>query len=177
MKNLFSFYIFLYFVLSSFASYAEERNYRKTVKDYRGKSIIRITVEYLGKEPLEEFESRHDWRKKDTDFYRLIYENLTDKLIEFVKQKSYSKIPVRFYSERELPDGKIEIERSSDTVTRDFREKPIHDGNTLEPYETKIIDNNYICYTIHSYNIRYHKMTIKYDGQEYNFLIHYVYKR
>ena len=42
---------------------------------------------------------------------------------------------------RELSNGEIEIYKSSDTVIRDFREKPLYDGSIFEPYDIKAREN------------------------------------
>jgi hypothetical protein len=46
-----------------------------------GQPALRIECEYVGKQPGDpsSYVSKHDFRKRDTDFYRITIENLTDK--------------------------------------------------------------------------------------------------
>lgn len=56
-----------------------DRNFTRTIK-FQGEPTIKIDCEYVGKRPGDpsNFVSNHDYRKIDTDFYRLTMENLTD---------------------------------------------------------------------------------------------------
>jgi hypothetical protein len=56
-----------------------ERNYRKAI-DFQGQPTIKIECVYVGKQPgaPDAFQSGHDFKKIDTDFYRVTFENLID---------------------------------------------------------------------------------------------------
>jgi len=58
---------------------AVARNFEQTVQ-VAGQSVMRIQCDYVGKQPLDpkSYKSKHDYRRMDTDFYKVTFENLTD---------------------------------------------------------------------------------------------------
>lgn len=66
-------------VLSGCGSSSASRDYTKVVR-VEGRNVLKITCEYVGKRPGEpsSYVNNHDFRRIDTDFYRLTFENLTD---------------------------------------------------------------------------------------------------
>ena len=154
-----------------------KRSYVRTVYDGSGRAVMQITVDYLGKMPIGDFEYRHDWRRIDTDFYRDTRENLTDQPIEFLRTRSYSKHPVLFTTQRKRPDGTIEVITAGDTQQRNYREHPIHDGNVIPAFGVKTRENNYVFYTTHQSNVRYDDTTILWNGKEITFTVYYIYRR
>lgn len=56
-----------------------QRNYTKTVS-LDGTPVLEVECEYVGKQPGDKntYQNSHDYRRIDTDFYRLTFRNLTD---------------------------------------------------------------------------------------------------
>lgn len=78
----------LFLVLSFITGCAEQRapvtrNFTRTVK-VEGQDVLKIDCQYVGKSPGEPktYQSQHDYRSIDTDFYRLSFTNLTDQEIQ-----------------------------------------------------------------------------------------------
>jgi len=159
------------------AIYAEERNYSKIVAGDQGNPILKITMEYIGKKPVGKFEWDIDWKKKNTDFYNLIFTNLTDKPIEFIKSKRYWKIPVtKTIVHDKMPSGKIIRKDVPDIIYSDYRKRAMYDGNIIEPYGKKV-RNNWWSYSSHVYDVTYTDYMIEYDDKEYTFTIYVVYQK
>lgn len=59
------------------------RNFTRTVQ-VEGQDVLQIDCQYVGKSPADpkSYQSPHDYRSIDTDFYRLSFTNLTDQEIE-----------------------------------------------------------------------------------------------
>jgi hypothetical protein len=71
--------VFCFVLTSGCGDSLSARNFAKVV-EHRGQPAIKIECEYVGKSPgaPDAFMSKHDYRKIDTDFYRVSFENLTD---------------------------------------------------------------------------------------------------
>ena len=175
MRFLVNLFAFICFALSPPISYGEERSYTKIVTDDRGKPILKITCTYIGKKPIGPFNFSWDWRRRNTDFYNVIRENLTDKPIAFVRYKSYSKYPGKTAARLE-PDSNQAKVVQSDIVIRDYSKHPMQGGNVLKPLEKRARENLFYSST-KSYNVRYYEMTIRYNGKEYSYIEYDVFKK
>ena len=58
---------------------AVERDYSETIS-FQGKPVLEVICEYVGKEPGDptSYQQDHDYRRTDTDFYKLTFRNLTN---------------------------------------------------------------------------------------------------
>jgi len=166
----------LFVLFSSLLCALEERNYTKTVTDENGKAIMTVEMNYIGKKPIGKFTYPHDWRHTDTDFYNVIYTNLTDKPIEFIKMRSYSKFPVdTFHSGRTMPKDIHDEKATSDVAYRDLHKQPFGFGIYLKPHQSIELKNHFIHY--YTYNVRYRDVTIKYLDKLYTYTKYYVYSK
>lgn len=158
--------------------FAEERNYVKTVKDQNGVPILKVSCEYIGKKPVGEFNFNVDWQNNSIDFYNIIFENLSDKPIEFVRIKSYHKFGNYIIDHKKSADGEIIAEKAPITKTYDLTKAPLYDGNILEPFDKKYRNNCfYYGGSKHDKNVWYEDWSIIYDQEEYTFTIYRVYIR
>ncbi len=152
----------------------EPRNYTRIFTHENGDPIFRVSYEYVGKEPVGEFERFHGWYTIETDFYNVSQKNLTGKPIELIRSKSYPKIAKGNYSQyRRLPDGEVVEEELGPTVHRDFKGQPSRHGNVFAPHEERKIDNVFYYYrsskknNVPMDNVQYVETIVKYDGREY----------
>lgn len=58
------------------------RNYRLTLRDTQQQPLLEAEVVYLGKHPPAGARVAHDWRRRDTDFYRTTLRNRSAHTIE-----------------------------------------------------------------------------------------------
>jgi hypothetical protein len=152
----------------------EPRNYTRIFTDEKGDPLFRVSYEYLGKEPVGEFERFHGWYTIKTDFYNVSQKNLTGKPIELIRSKSYPKINRGNYVQyRLLPGGEVGEEEFDSTVHRDFKTQPSRHGNVFGPHEERKIDNVFYYYrsskknNVPMDNVRYVETIVKCDGKEY----------
>ena len=149
------------FFLTNIVVYAEERNYTKIVKNNRETPILKIRCTYIGKKPTGEFPYNYDWTKRNTDFYDIVFENLTNKPIEFIKYETYTKYPDLSRNERKI---------------RNYKTRPMHDGNILKPYGKKL-RNNHFYSSKEPYNIRFYDFLVKFDKKNYFFTIYEIFNK
>ena len=152
----------------------EPRNYTRIFTNENGDPMFRVSYEYVGKEPVGEFERFHGWYTIKTDFYDVSQKNLTGKPIELIRSKSYPKIAKGNYIQyRRMPDGEVVEEESGPTVERDFKKQPSRHGNVFAPHEERKIDNVFYYYraseknNIPMDNVQYVETIVKYEGREY----------
>ena len=152
----------------------EPRNYTRIFTDENGDPLFRVSYEYVGKEPVGEFERFHGWYTIQTDFYNVSQKNLTGKPIELIRSKTYAKIPKGTYTRyRCLPDGEVAEEAFGNTVDRDYKKDPSRHGNVFAPHEERRIDNVFCYYrsskknNVPMDNVQYVETVVKYDGKEY----------
>lgn len=71
--------LFVVGVTSAIGCSPTERNHIETVS-LGGKPVLKITCHYVGKKPGDPktYQNSHDYRRIDTDFYRITMDNLTD---------------------------------------------------------------------------------------------------
>ncbi|MDB4444138.1 hypothetical protein N9174_02220 [bacterium] len=68
-------------------TYVDDDSYVKTLKDRSGKTILDVSVKYIGtspEKPVPDYVSGV-WEKKDTDFWNLIFSNKSDSDIQLLK--------------------------------------------------------------------------------------------
>ena len=118
-----------------------DRYFQRTVSDYKGRPILRITGEYTGKQPFPGYETAVPWRTIDTDFYNIEFKNLTRNKIAFISKKVYLRNARAVSGEKDdrLP-ALIEF--------ADFTREPNSDFGPLEPQEERKLIN----WAIHTNN-------------------------
>jgi hypothetical protein len=152
----------------------EPRNYTRIFTDENSDPLFRVSYEYVGKEPVGQFQRFHGWYTIKTDFYNVSQKNLTGKPIELIRSKSYPKIGKGTYARYRLsPSGEVVKEEMGPTVHRDFKKQPSRHGNVFAPYEERKIDNVFYYYRSSKKNntpmdnVQYVETVVKYDGREY----------
>jgi hypothetical protein len=152
----------------------EPRNYTRIFMDENGNPIFKVSYEYLGKEPVGEFERFHGWYTINTDFYNVTQKNLTGTPIELICSKSYPKNGTGTYTQyRRLPSGEVAAEEFSIPTFRDFKKQPSRRGNVFAPYEQRKIENAFYYFrsskehNVPMDNIQYVETTVKCSGKEY----------
>jgi hypothetical protein len=161
----------------------EPRNYTRIFTDEKGDPLFRVSYEYVGKEPVGEFERFHGWYTINTDFYNVSQKNLAGKPIQLIRAKSYSKIDRGNYIRyRLLPGGEVAEEEFESTIDRDFKAQPSRHGNVFAPHEERKTDNVFYYYrsskknNVPTDNVQYVETIVKCDGKEYMLKTHKVYK-
>ncbi len=150
------------------------RNIELVVKDNQGVPILRVTCDYLGKQPKGDLAYKIEWQKGYFDFHNWTFENLTDDPIIFVKQKRYSQHPrewTQYLLDRKT--GKTTTKKVGDTVWKDFKQKPLWGDNILKPRATFVKKNTFIGCGIKE-NKRYYEFFIEYKKNNYNFTVYKV---
>ena len=112
-----------------------DRSVQRTVRDYQGKPFLRITCEYIGRQPYQGYSTNVPWKTNDIDFYNITFENLTHHKITFISQKVYQK-DAR-HNRNGMADGKPVL-----TEFADFSKQPDSD------FDRQIImhfDHSLIC--------------------------------
>jgi hypothetical protein len=122
-------------------SHQADRFFQRTVSDYQGRPILRITCEYTGKQPQAGYETVVPWETIDTDFYNIKFKNLTRNKIAFISKKVYQRNVQPVSAERSDPVPVF-------TEFADFTRKPDPDFEPLEPHE----DRKLINWAIHTNN-------------------------
>lgn len=158
---------------------AGERNYTRIIKDHEGKPFLKLTCEYIGKQPLRDFWHKVPWEVIDTDFYRLTFENLSTHRIELVSRKIHQKYSQPMKWQMRLADGKIlEYSTTKNSAFIDFSRVRNAESNVLLPKE-KRIQSNWFYHTNGEmpHNVLIIVYTINYLGKEYSFNAPMVYQR
>ena len=173
MKKILFFSCMLLFLSVNTAN-AAERNIKLVVEDNQGVPILRVTCEYLGKQPKGDLAYKIDWQKGYFDFHNWIFENLTDSPITFVKQKRYSQHPREWsHYVRDNKTGKTTMKKVPDLIYKDFKQNPLWEDNILKPGTTFVKRNTFIgCGT--KENMRYYEFFIEYKNGNYNFTIYKI---
>jgi len=67
--------------------YLKHRNYTKFLEDKSGNKVMEITIQYLGKKPRLPLTINipWNWKTKDTDWYNVIFNNISEDPIKFNK--------------------------------------------------------------------------------------------
>lgn len=150
------------------------RNIELVIKDNQGVPILRVTCDYLGKQPKGDLAYKIKWQEGYFDFHNWTFENLTDDPIIFVKQKRYSQHPrewTHYVLDRKT--GKTTTKKVPDTVWKDFKQKPLWEDNILKPRATFVKKNTFIgCGT--KENKRNYEFFIEYKKNNYNFTIYKI---
>jgi hypothetical protein len=161
----------------------EPRNYTRIFTNENGDPLFRVSYEYVGKEPLGEFERFHGWYTINTDFYNVSQKNLTSKPIELIRSRSYPKIAEGDYTQHSrLLSGEVVEEVFDSTVHRDFKIQPSRHGNVFAPHEERKIDNVFYYYrsskkkNVPMDNVQYVETIVKCDGKEYMLKTYKVFK-
>lgn len=118
-----------------------DRYFQRTVSDYRGRPILRITGEYAGKQPFPGYETAAPWKTVDTDFYTLEFKNLTRNKIAFISKKVYQRNVRANSGEKDDPLPVL-------TEFSDFTRESDSDFGPLEPQEERKLIN----WAIHTNN-------------------------
>lgn len=142
-----------------------DRNFQRTVNDYQGRPMLRITGEYTGKQPFPGYETDVDWKTIDTDFYTIEFKNLTRNKIAFISKKVYQRNIRGYGGEKDNPLPAL-------TEFTDFSKKPDSDFAPLEPQEERKLIN----WSIHTGNRRPDDIAnivfrIRHAAREYTFNI------
>jgi hypothetical protein len=148
-----------------------DRYFQRTVSDYLGKPILRITGEYMGKQPYAGYKTAAPWKTIDTDFYNIEFINLTPNQIAFISKKIYQKNAQAISAKMNDPELAL-IEFA------DFTRTPDSDFEPLEPREERKLIN----WAIHTNNqlsdgVANIVFRIRYAAREYTFNIILAYHR
>ena len=147
------------------------RYFQRTVSDYQGGPMLRITGEYTGKQPFPGYEIDVPWQTVDTDFYTIEFKNLTRNKIAFISKKVYRRNARASGGEAHNPLPAL-IEYT------DFANRPDSDFAPLEPLEKRKLIN----WAIHTHNQRPDDVAnivfrIRHAAREYTFNIFLAYHR
>jgi hypothetical protein len=118
-----------------------DRYFQRTVSDYQGRPILRITGAYTGKQPYAGYETAVPWKTIDTDFYNITFKNLTRNKIAFISKKVYQR------NARAISDEKDD-QLPALTESADFIREPDSKFEPLEPHEERKLIN----WSIHTNN-------------------------
>jgi hypothetical protein len=118
-----------------------DRYFQRTVSDYQGRPILKITGEYTGKQPYAGYETTVPWKTIDTDFYNIEFKNLTRNKIAFISKKVYQRNTQALSDQQSDPASAL-IEFA------DFMREPHSDFGPLEPHEERKLIN----WAIHNNN-------------------------
>ena len=148
-----------------------DRYFQRTVNDYQGRPILRITGKYTGKQPFPGYETAVPWQTIDTDFYNIEFKNLTRNKIAFISKKVYQRNARTSGDEKNDPLPAL-------TEFTDFSTEPDPDFGPLEPQEERQLIN----WTIHTNNERSDDVAnivfrIRHAAHEYTFNIFLAYHR
>ena len=119
----------------------EVRYFQRTVSDYQGRPILRITGAYTGKQPYAGYETAVPWKTIDTDFYNIEFKNLTPNKIAFISKKVYQRNARAIRDEKDDPIPAL-------TESADFTREPDSDFEPLEPHEERKLIN----WSVHTNN-------------------------
>jgi hypothetical protein len=148
-----------------------DRYFQRTVSDYQGRPILRITGEYTGKQPYAGYETAAPWKTIDTDFYNIEFKNLARNKIAFISKKVYRR------NARAISDGKDDPLPAL-TEFADFTREPDSDFSPLEPHEERKLIN----WAIHTNNqlsddVANIVFRIRHTAHEYTFNIFLAYHK
>ena len=148
-----------------------DRYFQRTVNNYQGRPILRITGEYTGKQPFPGYESAAPWKTIDTDFYKIEFKNLTRSKIAFISKKVYQRNARTISGEKDDPLPAL-------TEFADFTREPDSDFGPLEPHEERKLIN----WAIHTNNQRSDDVAnivfrIRHAAREYTFNIFLAYHK
>ena len=147
------------------------RNFQRTVSDYQGRPMLRITGEYTGKQPFPGYETDVPWKTIDTDFYNIEFKNLTRSKIAFISKKVYQR-------NARTSGGEEDSSLPALVAFTDFSHKPDSDFAPLEPQEERKLINR----AIHTSNRRPDDVAnivfrIRHEAHEYTFNIFLAYHK
>jgi hypothetical protein len=108
--------------------------FQRTVSDYHGRPILRITGAYMGKQPYAGYETAVPWKTIDTDFYNIEFKNLTRSKIVFISKKVYQRNARAINDEKDDPLPAL-------TESANFIQEPDSDFEPLEPHEERKLIN------------------------------------
>lgn len=150
---------------------SNQKNFQRIIHDGQGHPILRVTCEYIGKQPHAGYDTEIPWLTVDTDFYNIRFENLTRKKIRFISKKTYQRDPHEFQGGKVNPPP-ILLEFT------DFLKTPDSDFEDLEPLENRKLINwavntdNQITRSVSSTVFQ-----INYLDNEYTFNIFLIYQK
>ena len=150
---------------------AAQRDFHRILVDDQGIPILRISGEYIGKQPHRGYETDIPWITVDTDFYNIGIENLTRNKIKFVSKKVYQRDPY------EVRRGNIN-QPPSLVESIDFIKTPDLNFEELEPLENRKLIN----WAIHTDNLITDSVSnivfrIKHLDKAYTFNIFLTYQK
>ena len=136
---------------------------QRTVTDHQGRPLLRITCEYIGRQPYEGYPTHASWKTGEIDFYNIRFENLTRHKITFISKKVYQKVA------RHDRDGSADAEPIL-TEFADFSKQPDSDFDRLEPLEErKLINRAFKACDNSSHALASILLQIRYLDREYAF--------
>ena len=150
---------------------AARRDFHRILFDDQGIPILRISGEYIGKQPQHGYESDIPWITVDTDFYNIGFENLTRNKIKFVSKKAYQHDPYEIRrGNKNQPPSLVE--------SIDFMKTPDPNFGELEPLENRRLIN----WAIHTDNLLNNSVSnivfrIKHKEKAYTFNIFLIYQK
>ena len=149
----------------------EDRYFQRTVSDYQGRPILRITGEYTGKQPYAGYETAVPWKTIDTDFYNIEFKNLMRNKIAFISKKVYQRNARAISDEKDDPLPAL-------NESADFSQEPDSDFAPLEPHEERKLIN----WSIHTKNqlsddVANIVFRIRHLEHEYTFNIFLAYRK
>jgi hypothetical protein len=147
------------------------RYFQRTVNDYEGRPILRVTGEYTGKQPFIGYETAVPWQTIDTDFYNIEFKNLTRNKIAFISKKVYQR------------NAQAASGEAADPITalKEFTDFTLESNSDFEPLEPQE-ERKLINWAIHTNNklsedIFNIVLRIRHRAHEYTFNIFLVYHR
>ena len=148
-----------------------DRYFQRTVSDYQGRPILRITGEYTGKQPYAGYETAVPWKTIDTDFYNIEFKNMTRNKIAFISKKVHQRNARAISDEKDDPLPPL-------TEFADFTREPDSDFAPLEPHEERKLIN----WAIHTNNqlsddVANIVFRIRHTAHEYTFNIFLAYHK
>jgi hypothetical protein len=152
------------------AAGSEDRSYTRYLEDDSGQRILQLTVTYLGKAPVGDFQwqAEVDWHRQPLDFYTLEWTSLAVDEIAFVKTVFRNPAGNRKQEYRVTADGRKAVLAAPGVSTRVYAESPRDDGNVLGAFETKTDENYFYGLAGDAVrNVLQLETTFRYQDQDY----------
>ena len=148
-----------------------DRYFQRTVNDYGGRPILKVTGEYTGKQPFKGYDTAVPWQTIDTDFYNIEFKNLTRNKIIFISKKVYQRNTQAVAGETADPI----------TALKEFTDFTLETNPDFEPLEPRE-ERKLINWAIHTNNklsddVANIVFRIRYGTYEYTFNILLTYHK
>ena len=148
-----------------------DRYFQRTVNDYGGRPILKVTAEYTGKQPFKGYDTAVPWQTIDTDFYNIEFKNLTRNKVIFISKKVYQRNTQAVAGETADPI----------TALKEFTDFTLETNPDFEPLEPRE-ERKLINWAIHTNNklsddVANIVFRIRYGTYEYTFNIFLTYHK